>query len=113
MAEWGFILFKQTKGCIMGIPDKNINGTDWSSVNVLSGLPIGTPMAIQLKTNAMIILFESDTKPSAQFKGGVLVSNIFNEDSTKIITANSQEIWAKCANDYDSAIINIQEIGGI
>lgn len=97
----------------MGIPDKNINGTDWSSVNVLSGLPIGTPMAIQLKTNAMIILFESNTKPSAQSKDGVLVSNIFNEDSTKTITANSQEIWAKCANDYDVAIINIQEIGGI
>lgn len=97
----------------MGIPDKNIDGTDWSSVNVLSGLPIGTPMAIQLRTNAMIILFESNTKPSAQSKDGVLVSNIFNEDSTKIITANSLEIWAKCANEYDSAIINIQEIGGI
>ena len=113
MAEWGFILLKQTKRHIMGIPDKNIDGTDWSSVNVLSGLPIGTPMAIQLKTNAMIILFESDTKPSAQSKNGVLVSNIFNEDSTKIITANSLEIWAKCANDYDVATINIQEIGGI
>ena len=113
MAEWGFILFKQTKRYIMGISDKNIDGTDWSSVNVLSGLPIGTPMAIQLKTNAMIILFESSTKPAAQSKNGVLVSNIFNEDSTKIITANSPEIWAKCANDYDSAIINIQEIGGI
>ena len=113
MAEWGFILFKQNKRYIMGIPDKNINGTDWSSVNVLSGLPIETPMAIQLKTNAMILLFESDTKPTAQSKDGVLVSNIFNEDSTKIITANSLEIWAKCANDYDSAIINIQEIGGI
>ena len=113
MAEWGFIIFKQTKRHIMGIPDKNINGTDWSSVNVLSGLPIGTPMAIQLKTNAMIILFESNTKPPAQFKGGVLVSNIFDEDSTKIITANSLEIWAKCANSYDVATINVQEIGGI
>ena len=97
----------------MGISDKNIDGLDWYSVNVLSGLSIGISMAIQLKTNAMIILFESDTKPTAQSKDGVLVSNIFNEDSTKIITANSPEIWAKCANDYDSAIINIQEIGGI
>lgn len=97
----------------MGIPDKSIDGSDWSSVNVLSGLSIGTPMAIQLKTNAMIILFESDTKPAAQSKDGVLVSNIFNEDSTKIVIANSPEIWAKCANDYDNAIINIQEIGGI
>ena len=97
----------------MGISDKNIDGLDWYSVNVLSGLSIGISMAIQLKTNAMIILFESDTKPTAQSKDGVLVSNIFNEDSTKIITANSPEIWAKCANNYDSAIINIQEIGGI
>ena len=97
----------------MGIPDKSIGGSDWSSVNALSGLPIGTPMAIQLKTNAMIILFESNTKPTAQSKDGVLVSNIFNEDSTKIITAKSLEVWAKCANEYDSAIINIQEIGGI
>lgn len=97
----------------MGIQDKSIGGSDWSSVNVLSGLPIGTPMAIQLKTNAMIILFESSTKPTAQSKDGVLVSNIFNEDSTKIITANSLEVWVKCANDYDSATINIQEIGGI
>ena len=32
----------------MGIPDKSIDGSDWSSVNVLSGLPIGTPMAIPL-----------------------------------------------------------------
>ncbi len=97
----------------MGIPDKNIDGLDWYSVNVLSGLPIGTPMAIQLKTNAMIILFESSTKPTVQSKDGVLVSNIFNEDSTKIITANSLEVWARCANEYDSATINIQEIGGI
>ena len=97
----------------MGISDKSIDGSDWSSVNVLSRLSIGTPMAIQLKTNAMIILFESSTKPTAQSKDGVLVSNIFNEDHTKIITANSLEIWAKCANDYDNAIINIQEIGGI
>ena len=97
----------------MGIPDKNIDGSDWSSVNVLSGLPVGTPMSIQLKTNAMIILFESNTKPSAQPTNGVLVSNIFYEDSTKIITANSSEIWAKCANEYDVATINIQEIGGI
>jgi hypothetical protein len=58
VAEWGFILLKQNKRYIMGIPDKNINGIDWSSVNVLSGLPIGTPMAIQLKTNAMILLFD-------------------------------------------------------
>ncbi len=97
----------------MGIPDKSIDGLDWSSINVLSGLPIGTPMAIQLKTNAMIILFESSTKPTAQSKDGVLVSNIFNEDSTKIITANSLEVWARCANEYDIATINIQEIGGI
>ena len=97
----------------MGIPDKNINGLDWSSVNVLSGLPVGTPMSIQLKTNAMILLFESSTKPAAQSTNGVLVSNIFYEDSTKIITANSSEIWAKCANEYDVATINIQEIGGI
>ena len=97
----------------MGIPDKNIDGSDWSSVNVLSGLPIGTPMSIQLKTNAMIILFESNTKPEAQSANGVLVSNIFYEDSTKIVTANSPEVWAKCANEYDVATINIQEIGGI
>ena len=97
----------------MGIPDKNIDGSDWYSVNVLSGLPIGTPMSIQLKTNAMILLFESSTKPEAQSTNGVLVSNIFYKDSTKIITANSPEIWAKCANEYDVATINIQEIGGI
>lgn len=99
---------------MQNIPDQQINGVDWVSINTLFGVTIGTPFSLQLKTNAMILLQESSTKPLQTSDDGVLVSSIFEGDSTKIITTNSLEIWAKCANNtYDEATINIQIIGGV
>lgn len=99
---------------MQNIQDQQINGVDWVSINTLFGVTIGTPFSLQLKTNAMILLQESSTKPLQTSDDGVLVSSIFEGDSAKIITANSLEIWAKCANNtYDEATINIQIIGGV
>lgn len=94
------------------IPDISL-GDDWISVNVESNIPVGSPFIIQLKTNYMALLQESVTKPSINSKDGVLMSNVFESESTKVVTPNSIEVWCKAANQGETAILNVQKIGGV
>lgn len=85
-----------------------LTGDDWVSINSSASIPVGKPICVQLKTNYMILLQQSSTKPDANSKTGILLSNIFKNDSTKIISSECLEIWAKCANSGETSEINVQ-----
>lgn len=77
-------------------PDITI-GDDWVSLNTLSEVPVGSPFLIQNKTTNWIILFEQSTQPSSSSTDGVYLTDLYQSEGSKLIVADSLEIWAKAA----------------
>ena len=90
------------------IPDITLNANSYTSINAITGIPIGSNLAIQHKEGSWVYLVESITEPNVS-REGVLLTDIFGEESSKAVLAGSLEIWAiVAAPSPREARINVQ-----
>lgn len=82
-------------------------GSTWVSLNSLTGISIGTSFIITNKGVEWLVLAEG-TEPSAGSNDGVYLTDVSSEDSSKLVTSGSLEIWAKSLDSKNNANINIQ-----
>ncbi len=83
--------------------------SEWQSLNVLSGIAVGTPMLIQNKSSGWFILQESDTKPADDNKSGTYISDMYKSYAIAETGSGDLEYWIRPTNYGVSLIINVQE----
>ena len=91
------------------LPDIVIGDT-WVSLNVISGIAVGTAFKVQNKSTTWAILQESSTQPLNTDTKGELVTDLFHTEPSKLIAAGSLEIWAKSTIDGRLATLSIQVV---
>lgn len=91
------------------LPDFTI-GDSWVSLNVLSGIAVGTSMKIQNKSNTWAYLVEANAAPVNPNLTGELITDLSHMEPSKIIAAGSGEIWAKTSIEGRAVTLNIQQI---
>ena len=92
------------------LPDITLTATAYVSLNAITGIPIGSCLEIQHKHGYWVYLVESDTLPPISREGTIL-TDVFGEESSRVVLAGSLEIWAICAAPSPrEARINVQNI---
>ena len=77
------------------IPDIPLSSTEYISLNVESGIAVGTAARVLNKGHAWVRLIESATKPDSDSADGTWLSTFPSDKSERCITTGSLEIWAK------------------
>lgn len=90
------------------LPDIQISNTEYSDINTLTGLAVGTSLAISNKSTSPILLQISSTKPADDSTDGELLSINPYSTSVKVITSGENTVWAKSLR-YTDAVISVQD----
>lgn len=77
------------------IPDMTVTTNTYTSLNSTLGIPVGTPLQIQLKTTGSFRLQEKTTQPINSSEDGVILTDVSGGYAIADITSGSLEIWAK------------------
>lgn len=72
--------------------------TEWVSINILSGIPVGTAIKLQNKGRYTCVLAEG-TKPSDDSVNGERINTKNFNEQTKYIASDSLEIWARIEDE--------------
>lgn len=93
------------------LPDITLTATAYTSINAVTSIPIGTCLSVQHKHGSWVYLVEATTQPENISRDGTLLTDIFGEESSKVVLAGSLEIWAIVAAPAPrEARINVQNI---
>ena len=92
------------------LPDITLSATAYTSINTITGIPIGTCLEIQHNHGYWVYLVESSTEPPISREGTIL-TDVFGEASTRVVLSGSLEVWAICAAPAPrESRINVQNI---
>lgn len=83
---------------------------EWISLNDTSGIAIGDGMIIHNKSTTWILIQEAPIQPSVDSANGIMVTDLFHTEPTKIVSAGSIEVWAKSTIGGRKATISIQPL---
>ncbi len=91
------------------LPDITIADV-WVSLNDTSGIAIGDGMIIHNKSTTWVLIQESATQPTPESTNGVLLTDLFHTEPSKIAAAGSLEIWVKSTISNRQATISVQPL---
>ena len=92
------------------LPDIIVTSEDWISLSSASGLAVGTAVEIFNKSTNWVRVFESNVKPAADSNNGVIITNLNKPYAAVEVTAGSEEVWLKVAEEGRTASVSIQEV---
>lgn len=90
------------------LPDIPI-GQTWVDINTVSGIAVGTAIAILNKGNGEVRLIESDTIPAVDETDGLLLTTLENAYAMGSADAGSIRLWAKARGKLNS-FVSVQEV---
>jgi hypothetical protein len=96
------------------LPDVVVSSDQYTSLNTITGIPIGTGMLIQLKGSSEIRIVESVTQPANSVVDGVVLTTLRQGYATAKVQTGSIEVWVICVkrptiSSTVSSNINVQE----
>ena len=90
------------------LDDVMISNTEFVDLNALSGLEVGTALIISNKSESVILLQLSESKPPNPDMDGERLEVVPHTDSIKIVTHGENIVWGKSIGD-DDALISVQD----
>lgn len=91
------------------LPDITV-ADNWISLNDTSGIAIGDGMIIHNKSTTWVLIQEAATQPAPESEDGVLLTDLFHTEPSKIAAAGSLEIWVKSTIPDRQATISVQPL---
>lgn len=85
------------------------NVSTWQSLNVLSGIAVGSAMVIQNKSTNWFYMVESNTQPVDSSTEGVDVTSLHYNYAVVTTDAGDLEYWVRPVDYGKSVRINVQE----
>lgn len=91
------------------LPDITI-ADSWISLNDTSGIAIGDGMIIHNKSTTWVLIQESTIQPAPESTNGVLLTDLFHTEPSKIAADGSLEVWVKSTISNRQATISVQPL---
>jgi hypothetical protein len=85
-------------------------GDTWVSLNVATGLAVGTAFKVQNKSTTWVLMQESATQPLNTSTKGEMVTDLFHTEPSKLVVAGSLEIWVKSTIEGRLAKLTVQTV---
>jgi hypothetical protein len=85
-------------------------GDTWVSLNVATGLAVGTALKVQNKSTTWVLMQESATQPLNTSTKGEMVTDLFHTEPSKLVVAGSLEIWVKSTIEGRLAKLTVQTV---
>ena len=82
---------------------------EWVDVNTLTGIPVGTDLALQCTGVNWLKLQESDTVPATLDQGNIL-TGVASTSSEAIVTNSPLRLWARSSSSNKTAELAVQAI---
>ena len=91
------------------INDIVISNEDWVDVSTETGIASGSSVTIQNKGVELVLLWISNTKPSADSEDGIIIYTLPHQHSIKTIKSGHNKLWLKTLSSNRSSKVNVSE----